>query len=317
MDIVSILTVAVRHAGPILLVAMGGLLAVKANVFNLALEGFMLIGAFASIVGAYYSNSVLIGILTGVLASTFLIIIYAVFIIELKVQPVICAISIITLTGGLTRYLLNPIFGVSGRYVLSSSLAMPSVHMKWLDKIPFAGQILNGHSLIVYFALILPFILYFLLYKTTFGLNLRAAGLNEEAAVSAGLNTKRIKYSALIANGILCGLGGAELALSVYMFNVGMTNGRGYTALAAIILSNAHPIGALAACLLFGLAESLVVSLSTSGISSYLLGALPYLMALIAAVLPQLLRINKNALSKKRAEKQEIRRYYQSRSQEI
>ena len=311
MDIVSILTVAVRHAGPILLVAMGGLLAVKANVFNLALEGFMLIGAFASIVGAYYSNNVIIGILSGIVASTILIIIYAVFIIELKVQPVICAISIITLTGGLTRYLLNPIFGVSGRYVLSSELAMPTVHINFLDKIPLIGNILNGHSIIVYFSLFLPFVLYFVMYKTTYGLDLRAVGTNEEAAVSAGLNARRVKYTALIFNGILCGLGGAELALSVYMFNVGMTNGRGYTALAAIILSNSHPVGAFAACLLFGLAESLVVTLSTTGVSSYLLGMLPYVLALAAEAFPQLFKIYKNGMRRKKAQRQIISKYYQ------
>ena len=303
MDIISVLSVAVRHAGPILLVAMGGLLAMKANVFNLALEGFMLIGCFASVVGAYFFNNVWLGLVCGVLASTALITVYALFIIELKVQPVICAISIITLTSGLTRYLLNPIFGVSGRYVLSSSLALPVIDMPWLEKVPVLGPILNGQSLLVYLSLLLPFVMYFVLYRTVFGLNLRAVGLNEEAAVAAGIHAKRIKYTALITNGVLCGLGGATLALSVYMFNVGMTNGRGYTALAAIVLAGNHPLWTLASCLLFGFAESLVISLSTSGISSYLLGMLPYLLALIAAVLPQIVGLSLHSVRRKKAER--------------
>lgn len=303
MDIISVLSVAVRHAGPILLVAMGGLLAMKANVFNLALEGFMLIGCFASVVGAYFFNNVWLGVVCGVLASTALITVYALFIIELKVQPVICAISIITLTSGLTRYLLNPIFGVSGRYVLSSSLALPVIDMPWLEKVPVLGPILNGQSLLVYLSLLLPFVMYFVLYRTVFGLNLRAVGLNEEAAVAAGIHAKRIKYTALITNGVLCGLGGATLALSVYMFNVGMTNGRGYTALAAIVLAGNHPLWTLASCLLFGFAESLVISLSTSGISSYLLGMLPYLLALIAALLPQIVGLSLHSVRRKKAER--------------
>ncbi|MEA4970342.1 MAG: ABC transporter permease [Candidatus Pelethousia sp.] len=311
MDIISLLTVTLRHAGPIILVAMGGLLAAKVNVFNLALEGFMLIGSFAAIVGAYYSNNVWVGVLSGVAASTLLIAIYAVFIIELKVQPVICAISIITLASGLTRYLLNPIFGVSGRYVLPSSLAMPTVNMAWLSDIPILGRIFNGHSLIVYFALALPFILNFVIYKTNLGLNLRAVGLNEEAAVAAGINVRRTQYLALTTNGVLCGLGGAELALSVYMFNVGMSNGRGYTALAAITLADNHPLIALAACLLFGFAESLVVSLSGTGFSSYLLGMIPYLLALLAAVLPQIIKLCSHSLKRKKAEKRMIAEYYQ------
>lgn len=303
MDIISVLSVAVRHAGPILLVAMGGLLAMKANVFNLALEGFMLIGCFASVVGAYFFNNVWLGVVCGVLASTALITVYALFIIELKVQPVICAISIITLTSGLTRYLLNPIFGVSGRYVLSSSLALPVIDMPWLEKVPVLGPILNGQSLLVYLSLLLPFVMYFVLYRTVFGLNLRAVGLNEEAAVATGIHAKRIKYTALITNGVLCGLGGATLALSVYMFNVGMTNGRGYTALAAIVLAGNHPLWTLASCLLFGFAESLVISLSTSGISSYLLGMLPYLLALIAALLPQIVGLSLHSVRRKKAER--------------
>lgn len=310
MDMESILTVAVQHAGPILLVAMGGLLAAKANVFNLALEGFMLVACFASIVGAYFANNVWIGVLCGVAASTLLITVYAVFIIELKVQPVICAISIITLASGLTRYLLNPIFGVSGRYVLSSSLAMPVLRIGWLDKIPFLGPILNGHSILVYLSILLPFAIYFILYRTKFGLNLRTVGLNEDVAISAGVNARRTKYIALISNGVLCGLGGAELALSVYMFNVGMTNGRGYTALAAIVLAANHPLWALATCFLFGFAESLVISLSTSGISSYLLGMLPYLLALIAAVLPQLLRRGTHFFRRRSAQQRIISAFY-------
>lgn len=309
MDLISLLSVAVRHAGPILLVAMGGLLAMKANVFNLALEGFMLIGCFAAVVGTYFLQNVWLGVLCGVAASTLLITVYAVFIIELKVQPVICAISIITLASGLTRYLLNPIFGVSGRYVLPATLALPTVQLAWLEKLPVLGPILNGHSPLVYLSLLLPFVMNFVLYRTRFGLNLRAVGLNEEAAVSAGVHAKKIKYAALLTNGVLCGLGGAELALSVYMFNVGMTNGRGYTALAAIVLAGNHPLWTLGTCLLFGLAESLVISLSTSGISSYLLGMLPYLLALIAALLPQFLQMTRRKLRRRRAEHSYIDRY--------
>ncbi len=312
MDIVTILTVAVRHAGPVLLVAMGGLLASRVNIFNLALEGFMLIGAFSSIVGAFYTGNVWLGVLFGVLASTLMIIIYAVFIIELEVQPVVCAISIITLASGLTRYLLNPVFGVSGRYVLSSELAMPVVHMNWLEAIPVAGQILNNHSLLVYFALVLPFVLAFVINKTKYGLDIRAVGMNEEAAVSAGIHVRKVKYSALMINGILCGLGGAELALSVYMFNVGMTNGRGYTALAAITLAGCNPLLSLITCLLFGFAESLVVSLSGVGFSSYLLGMLPYALALVAAVAPQVARRCIHFIKRKKSETEMISEYYRN-----
>lgn len=302
MNIAMILNVAISHTAPILLVAIGGLLAVKADVFNLALEGFMLIGAFFAVVGAYYSGSVLVGVLLAVLSSTILIMIYAVFILELNVKPIICAISIITLSSGLTRYLLNPIFGVSGRYVLDSTLAIPSIGIGPLSDIPFIGEILEGHSILVYLSFVFALICHFVFKRTSFGLNLKATGLNAEAAMAAGINVKRIKYEALLMNGILCGLGGAELALSIHMFNVGMTNGRGYTALAAIILSGSAPIPCMFASMLFGLAESLVITFSTIGVSSYLLGMLPYVLALVAAICPQIVRMARNLARQRKAE---------------
>ena len=235
----------------------------------------------------HYFDSYIAGIILAVLSSTVLIMIYAVFILELNVKPIICAISIITLSSGLTRYLLNPFFGVSGRYVLSSEYALPKIELGPLEKIPFISEVLSDHSILVYLSFVFALVCHFVLKKTKFGLNLKATGLNKDAAVAAGINVKKIKYQALFINGVLCGLGGAELALSVHMFNVGMTNGRGYTALAAIILSNSSPLVCILASMLFGLAESLVITFSTVGVSSYLLGMLPYVLALLAAILPQ------------------------------
>ena len=119
---------------------------------------------------------------------------------------------------GLTRYLLKPIFNTSGRFVMPSALALPTIHIGLLDGFA-AGEVLNDKSSLVYLSLLLPFILYFVLFHTEFGLNMRITGLNEEAALAAGVNTKKVKYTALLLNGALCGLAGAELALSVYMFN--------------------------------------------------------------------------------------------------
>jgi simple sugar transport system permease protein len=233
MDLISLLELGIRHAAPILLIAMGCLFSSKVGIFNLALEGFTLLSCFFSVVGAYFSNNVWVGVLCGLATGVLTSMIYAVFILKLKVNPVICALSINTLVTGLTRYLLKPIFNTSGRFVLSSSLALPTIHFDFLEN---AGifSVMNDKTILVHFAFLLPFILYYVLYHTEFGMNMRVVGLNEEAAVATGVNTNKIKYTALLMNGILCGLAGAELALEVYMFNVGMTNGRGYTALSAL-----------------------------------------------------------------------------------
>lgn len=313
MSITTLLSVSIRFLGPILLVAMGGLIADRVNMFNLALEGFMLISAFAAVVGTHYTQNVWAGVFFGVLASVVLIVIYAIFIFELKVEPIICGIAIITTTGGLTRYLLIPIFGVSGRFILSSNLSIPVIESSWLEKIPFIGQILNSQSILVYIALITPFVIWFVLYKTNLGLNMRAVGLNEEAAASAGIKVNRIQYGALIANGILCGLGGAQLALALNMFNVGMTDGRGFTAIAAIALASGRPILTALACLLFSISESLVVALSGTGVSTYLLGSIPYVLALLAAISPQLVKKILWAYKRGVSQNNVIKAYYEDK----
>jgi len=312
MNISSVLYVAVRLAGPIMLVAMGGLMARKVNIFNLALEGFMLVACFASILGAHLCNNTWWGMLFGVIASVIFILIYAVFILELKVQPIICAIAVITVVSGLTRFLVRPVFGTSGRFELSSSLAVPTFSADWLKNIPIVGPILNGQSILILFALICPVILYYVLYKTGLGLKIRAVGLDEEAAMAAGIHVKKIKYIALILNGIFCGLGGAQLALSVYMFNINMTDGRGFIGLASVTLAGGRPILAGLAALLFGFAEAVQLNLSKYGVSSYLLEMIPYVMAIVAAILPFLVQVIANKTKRGISEKKIISRYYKN-----
>lgn len=310
MNLVSVLQVALRMAGPILLVAMGCVFAMKANIFNLGLEGFMLAASFAAVWGADRTGSCWMGVLFAVLVAVIYILIYAVFILELKADPVICAIAVITLASGMTRFLCKPVFGTSGRYSLPSSLALPIYNLPWLEKIPIIGPILNNQSVLILVALIAPFIIHFVLYRTDFGLKLRAVGLNEEAAQSAGISVKRTKYTALIINGVFCGLGGALLALSVYMFNIDMTDGRGYMALASCVLANGQPLLVLLATLLFGFAESIQVSLSKYEISSYLLEMIPYAMAILAAVLPYVVRGIRGKIRQKRSQIDRISAYY-------
>lgn len=291
MDIISLLNLSVRLAGPVLLVALGGIFASRVNIFNLALEGFMLMGAFSSIVGAFVTNSITGGILIAGLVSMLLILVYAVFVFELKVDPTICAIAVITISSGLTRYLLIPIFGSTGRYILPQEFALPTLHFALLEYIPVLGPALNDHSLLVYLALILPFAVHILLYRTSFGLSARAVGLDSAVASSTGISPKRTRYIALAINGLMCGLAGAQLSLSLNMFNVGMTNGRGFTALAAITLTRAEPIPTLLVCLLFGFAEAIVLALSGQGYPVHILSMLPYFLALAAAIIPPVIRL--------------------------
>ncbi|SDY65869.1 nucleoside ABC transporter membrane protein [Proteiniborus ethanoligenes] len=306
MDILQLLNSSLRLAAPIILIAIGGLFALKVNIFNLGLEGFTLIGCFSSVVGAFYTNSVIGGLFIGVIATILMTLIYAVFVMELKVNPVICAIAFLTLSSGLTRYLMIPIFDVSGKYILSSDLALRPIAISFLEKVPVIGPIINNQTILVYLSLIIPFFVYIFLYKTNIGLSMRAIGQSSNAAMSAGISVKKVQYFALILNGLFCGLAGAQLALSLNLFNVGMTSGRGFTALAALILTNAEPILTLLVCLLFGFANALANYLSTEGYPSQILAMLPYALALLAAILPMIIKTIAKSMKKAKIKNSKI-----------
>ena len=142
----------------------------------------------------------------------------------------------------------------------------------------------------MYFGLIAPFLIYILLYKTRIGLDIRSVGSNEAVAQAAGIRVKGVRYFASALNGLFCGLAGAQLALSLNMFNVGMTDGRGYTALAVLIMTDCHPIWTLLACLMFGLSDALVLEFSGAGFNAQLLKMLPYVLALVVAIVPLIIR---------------------------
>ena len=286
MNITDLLTITLRLAAPTILVAQGGLFSMRIDIFNLGLEGFMLMGCFTSIVGAYLTANAYLGILAAALLGTLVMLVYAFFIFELHVDPVVCAIAIITIASGLTRFLLVSWFKSSGRLYLPEGAALSTIQIPFLNHLPFVGPILNNHSILVYFALLVPFLVYFILYKTNFGLSLRAVGMNQEAAVSASIPVKRIQYLSMAIGGMLCGLGGAQLAMASNLFNVGMNNGRGYTAIAALILTGSEPIRTFWACLVFGFAEALVLMLSGEGYPVQILSMLPYVLALMVAILP-------------------------------
>ena len=154
----------------------------------------------------------------------------------------------------------------------------------------------------MYLALLMPFVVHIVFYKTRFGLTLRSVGLNEEAARSAGLNVRATQYVCLALCGIFCGLAGAQLALSLNMFSVGMTDGRGYTALAVLIMADSCPILSMLACFMFGISDAVVLALSGTGYNAQILDMLPYVLALLVAVLPLLIRTIARKVKRSRVE---------------
>ncbi len=270
-----------RFATPILLAALGGLLCERAGVFNIGLEGLMLAGAFGAVVGSYFGGSALAGVGAAVLAGVALAALLALFAVTLRGNEIVVGIAINLLASGLTVYLLRSIWGVKGAFQDPALAGLPDHRIPGLDALPVVGPLLSGHSAIVNLALVLTIAIHFLLFRHVLGLRLRGVGEHAEAAMTLGVAVDRLRYGAVLASGALCGLAGAQLSLgNVTLFVENMSAGRGWIAVVAVMFGRAHPLGVFAACLLFGLTESLGFRLQGLQLPSQLTDSLPYVVTL-------------------------------------
>ena len=211
--------------------------------------------------------------------------IHAVISINFKANQIVSGIAINIAALGLTNYLLLVQTSGQGVRSLASNLRLPVITWGPLANIPFLGPILFQQNIIFYIALLILAGIQFLLFRTNIGLRIRAVGEHPQAADTAGVNVRLVRYLCVISSGLLSGLAGAFLALGINgIFNSNMTAGAGYIALAAMIFGKYTPLGTALACLIFGLGEALAVRMQDSGVSPYLLSTIPYILTLIALV---------------------------------
>ena len=279
------LTTALSLATPILLCALGGAVCSQSGNFNISMEAFMLIGAFFGVVGSYYLSSAAAGVLTAVLASVAMALLYGFFLIKLKANEIILGFGFNMLAIALTGWLLEPVFGGSGSFYNPATPSLGKITIPLIDKIPVL-RCLSGHNILVYASWVLVLVLFLLMYRTPLGFRLRALGENPKALVSSGLRTVRYRYLAEIIIGVTCGLAGAFLSVgNLSMFTENMTSGRGYIAVAAVGFSNAYiPVTALAS-LLFGLTSSAAIQLQGVGFPSQLVDMTPYVFTIIIIII--------------------------------
>lgn len=284
-SITDLLASTIRITTPILLMAMGGMICERANVFNIALEGMALIGAFFAVAFVQFSGgSVWVGLLGAMIAGMVYSAIFAFFITKLKANHIITSIALNTLASGLTQFLLRAMFGVQGTYTPSVIHKLNNIEIPGLNKIPILSA-LSGQSIVTYAAILLVIGLIIFLYKTKPGLHLWSVGESEDAARTAGVNPVLTKWKAVLFSGAVCGLGGAYLSIiSVSSFTKDMVAGRGFTAFTAYTFGGAVPLGSALASLLFGFAEAvgIRIELIGSSIPSSVVDMFPYVVALIA-----------------------------------
>lgn len=274
MSIVAFLAQTLRIAIPYLLAAAGGVLSERAGLIGLTLEGYMLGGAFCAAVGSYAAGAPWVGVLAAVVGGGALALLYAVSAIRFKADQVVIGIAINLLAIGLTRFFLRLFFDSS-----SNSPRVPGFDVSG-GGTGFGA--LAQNPLVWVGVLIIPLVGW-VLYRTPFGLRVRAVGEHPAAAASVGIPVTRVRYLAVALSGMIAGLGGAYLALDQHQFTDGMTAGRGFIALAAIIFGRWDPVRAGLACLLFAAAETLQIQLQgTQAIPSQFVEMIPYVLTIVA-----------------------------------
>ena len=278
----SALTAAMlRFATPLVFGALGGVISERAGVVNIGLEGMMLMGAFFGIYGADLLGGWFPGLLLGMLAGGVLALIHAFFAISLRADQIVSGFAVNFIALGVTGYVFLNHYGEEGTPDGVSQVPDVSLPVGW---IPFIGPALEHLNLLVWVALILVGVMSVFLFRTPTGLRVRSVGENPRAAATVGISVYWIRYLAVIASGMLAAMGGAFLSIGfVHSFTQSMTAGRGFIALAVVIVGKWRPGAALAAALLFGFTQALAQRLPVfSESSGTLLQALPYVVTLIA-----------------------------------
>jgi simple sugar transport system permease protein len=272
----------ISGATPILLAALGGTFTYYAGIFNIAMEGMMLGGAFFGVLGSYYFNSWPMGILCAIIGALLMALIFIVFTVFLKTDEFVTGIALNLFAVGATTYMLRQIFKVKGVFSNPGIIPIPHIDIPFIDKIPVLGDILSGQNLMVYVTVVVLLISVFAIYKTRFGLRLRAAGYNSPSLDSSGVRTSTMRIWSLVICGVLCGLAGAFLSLGyVTLFSENMTAGRGWISLAAVILVNGNPWGIALISLVFGFTDGLGLLLQKF-LPNQFTSMVPYLATLVS-----------------------------------
>jgi simple sugar transport system permease protein len=270
-------------AVPLIFAALGGLVAERAGVINIALEGMMLFGAFTGVAVTWWLGFNGIGFVAAVAVGALLGAIHAWFAVTLRANQIVAATAINLVAVGFTAAMIPIIWGSPGASAGVDRIR--PLDLPLVEDIPLAGRLLSDLTIVDWAALLLAPVVWVVLYQTATGLRLRSCGESPEAAASVGVDVIRTRYLAVIVSGALAALGGAYLSLvQVGVFQRGMTGGRGFLALAAMIFGKWRPLPVLGACLLFGLADAYQFRAQTIGVDlpTELLLALPYIIALVA-----------------------------------
>jgi simple sugar transport system permease protein len=280
-----------RLTTPVLLVSMGGSFGHKGSILNIGLESFIAISAFFAMWGSYLSENPWVGLLFGVLSSLAASAVFAVFVLYFKSNSIVVGISMNLAAWGITTFLLSLNFKVRGVFISPRIKSFRPVDIFLVKDIPYIGAIFNRHNILVYLAFVSVAVSWVLMYKTPFGLRLRGVGIKEAAARTVGVDSSRYKWFAVLLGGFFSGIAGSFLTIGgASMFTENMSAGRGFLALAAIMVGDGNPVRVMLASLVFGYTSALSVTLQSIGIPSQIVMCFPYAITVLILFLTTLAR---------------------------
>ena len=282
----ALLDSVVRATVPILLAAIGGLICERAGVFQISLEGTMLLGAFTSVSVSYVSGNAYLGLAAAMAAGVATSALLAFGHVTRRGDPIVLGIAINLFAVGITSFLLPQFFDVRGVFRDPAIEGLDTFRLPGLADLPVVGEALFEMTLPAFLAFLLIPVAWIWLFRSPMGLRLRGVGENPSAAHTRGVPVGTYQYAAVFTSGLMAGLAGGQLALgNVVQFAENMSAGRGWIAVVAVLLGRAHPVGVLLAALLFGFAEGLGFRLQGNGMAVQFTDALPWVATLIALVI--------------------------------
>ncbi|HEX9123223.1 MAG TPA: ABC transporter permease [Actinomycetota bacterium] len=282
---ISVFAVAVAAGTTFVFASVGEILAERAGILNLGMEGMMLVGAVAGFMATNASGSLVVGVLAALLAGAAMGLLHAVLTVTLRANQVVSGLSLTIFGFGLSALIGQNVVGNPAHATFDT------VRIPWLSGLPFVGKVFFQHDVLVYLGYGVAILAWFLLYRTRPGLHLRSVGESAATADAMGVRVTAYRYGAVLAGGALAGLAGAYLSVALTPgWNEGMTAGRGWIAVGLVIFARWNPLWALVGGYLFGLMESLNFQAQAVGIdiSPFFLGMLPYLFTILAVMIAAL-----------------------------